>query len=146
MDETRLRWVHYNHGEPGRRPEPPASTGRTRAREQWEAARRGCAAPARDLMRAALEARAKLSTLQRRLLSMLEEEVGGELLDHLSALEVKRGILRVETAEPAVLYDLRLRWEQRILGLVDAHLPELGIHAVRFALAKGQGGPRPERR
>jgi hypothetical protein len=146
MDETRLRWVHYNHGEPGRRPKPPIATGRTQAREQWEGARRGRVVPAGDLVKAALEARTKLSTLQRRLLAMLEEQAGGELLDHVTTVEVSRGTLRVETAESAVLYDLRLRWEQRILGLVDAHLPELGIHTVRFALAKGQSGSRPGRR
>ncbi len=145
MDETRLRWVHYNHGEPGRRPGPPITTGRTQAREQWEAARRGSAAAAGDLVKAALEARTKLSVLQRRLLGMLEEQAGGELLDHVTLVEVNRGVLRVETAEPAVLYDLRLRWEQRILELVDTHLPEMGIHTVRFALAKRQGGSRPRR-
>jgi hypothetical protein len=99
-----------------------------------------------DLVRAALEARTKLSTLQRRVLSMLDEEAGGELLDHVTSVEVNRGVLRVESSEPAVLYDLRLRWEQRILGLVDTHLPELGIHTVRFALAKRQGGSQPGRR
>lgn len=146
MDETRLRWVHYNRGEPSRRPRPPAETERTRAREQWETTRRGQAAPAGGLVRAALEARTRLSTMQRRLLGMLEEQAGSELLEHVMALEVRQGILRFETAEPAILYDLRMRWEQRLLGLVDAYLPELGIHGVRFVLAKRQHDSRPGRR
>jgi hypothetical protein len=77
---------------------------------------------------------------------MLEEQAGSGLLDHVSSVAVSRGVLRVETPEPAVLYDVRLRWEQHILKLVETHLPELGIHTVRFALARRQGWLGPERR
>jgi hypothetical protein len=145
MSESRLGWVHYNHGEPGRRPPPPVETARTQARARWEASGRGRTASAGELVRAVLQERTKLSELQRKLLEVLDEEAGDELLAHVGILNVRKGVLVVETAEAAVLYSLRLRWEQRLLQVVQKRLPNLGIHAVRFALAKRRGTQGSER-
>lgn len=67
-----------------------------------------------------------------RLLEVLEEHAGPALLDHAEPLTVRNGILTLGVEEPAVLYHLRLQWEQRILQLVQSGLPEAGISAVRF--------------
>ena|SRR5687767_7692145 len=67
-----------------------------------------------------------------RLLEALEEHAGVDLLDHAEPLSVRNGILTFGVLEPAVLYHLRLQWEQRILQLVQSGLPEAGISAVRF--------------
>ncbi|MBN1510136.1 MAG: hypothetical protein JW955_25035 [Sedimentisphaerales bacterium] len=136
MSDARLQWVQYNHGEPGARPEPPLENERTRRRKQWEAARRGTATQAGQVAKGVLEGRSRLSCVERRLLAVLDEEGGAELVDRVVGLGLKRGVLRIETGDGVTVYELRLRWEQRLLRAVQKELPEVGVHAVRFALAK----------
>ncbi len=139
MDENQLRWLHHNRAEAGHRPAPPIETRQTRARKGWEQTRRGRAAPIGELVDVVLTDRAVLSELQGRLLDLLEQQAGPDLLEHVTSVGIKQGILKLETAEPAVLYDLRIRWQQRVLHLVNAYMPELGIREVRFTLAKRAG-------
>ena len=92
-------------------------------------------------MRAIVASRTRLSALQQRLLVILGEEGGSQLLDQVGALRVNGGTLRIEVADPVALYDLRLRWQGRLLEAVQRRLPEAGVCAVRFVLARrGRGG------
>jgi hypothetical protein len=75
-------------------------------------------------------------TWKRRLAAFLEEHAGPELMSKVEGFEVRRGELRLETAEPAVRYELGLRWEQRLLALLRTQLPSAGITAVRFVPAR----------
>ena len=138
MNDVRLQWVQYNHAEPGARPEPPVENERTQRRARWEAARRGTATRAGQVAKGVLEGRLRLSSVERRLLAVLHEEGGAELVDRIESLGLKRGVLRIETGDGVSVYDLRLRWEQRLLRAVHEGLPEAGVRAVRFALAKRQ--------
>lgn len=74
------------------------------------------------------------SAWQRRVIALLEEHTGLELLPRISGVELRRGVLRLEVAEAAARYDLGLRWQQRLLEIVRSHLPAAGIHAVRFVI------------
>jgi len=139
VSDDRLGWVHYNHGEVGARPRPPVESTRTRRREEWEAARRGATTTAGQVVRSLLESRARLSALQQDILQVLSEEGGAKLLDQVTTIRIKRGVLQIETGDAVALYDLRLRWEQRILRAVKEQLPGIGVQAIRFALA-GNGG------
>lgn len=145
MSDDRLRWVQYNHGEVDARPHPPVESARTRRRGEWEAARRGTISDAGRLVRSVLESRSRLSALQRELLQVLGEEGGAELLDQVTAVGVKRGVLQIGTGDGVALYDLRLRWEQRLLRAVKQRLPQIGVRAIRFALTKKGGDDVPER-
>ena len=71
---------------------------------------------------------------RRRLLAVLAEHLGADLLDHVRVAGVRDGVLKLEVSEPAVLYHLRLQWEQRIVEVLHAELPEVGVHTVRFNL------------
>lgn len=75
---------------------------------------------------------------RRRLVAVLDEHAGGELLDHASIVGVRAGVLRLHVAEPALMYKLRLAWEQRLLELLRTQLPDSGIHTIRFT-----AGPAP---
>ncbi len=90
-------------------------------------------------MQSLLESRTSLSAVQQQVLAVLDGGIGAKVVGHITTVAVSRGVLRVETEEPTVLYDLRLRWADRILQLVQRGLPSLGIRRVRFALARGQG-------
>jgi len=72
------------------------------------------------------------SAIQRRLVLILEEHVGGQLLDHASVVGVKQGVLTFYVSEPAVSCQLRLQWEQRLLQLLQVQLPGAGITEIRF--------------
>jgi hypothetical protein len=74
---------------------------------------------------------------RRRLVAVLEQHAG-EVLNHASILGVRDGVLRLHVAEPAMMYKLRLAWEQRLLELLQAQLPGSGIHTIRFT-----AGPMP---
>ena len=139
MKDFQCAWVQHNRGEPGRRPEPPIETERTRASSRWERARRGQVVSAGELVQSLLDGRTSLTAVQQRVLTVLDEQAGAEVVAHIASVGVSRGVLRIETEEPAVLYDLRLRWEERILRLVQRELPDLGVRRVRFALARAQG-------
>jgi len=45
-------------------------------------------------------------------------------------------VLTLEVAEPALLYHLRVRWEQRLLDLMRCYLPDTGVTAVCFRAAR----------
>lgn len=69
---------------------------------------------------------------RRRLLAVLTEHAGNELLVQAAPVSVRAGVLRFQVHEPALRYQLALQWEQRLLELLRAELPEAGIHTVRF--------------
>jgi hypothetical protein len=94
------------------------------------------AAPVGDSLRAAFQACCAGPPWKRRLAGMLQEQAGPELLSQVSDFYVRNGELRLEVAEPSALCLLRLRWEQRLLALLQAHLPSAGITAVRFVLGR----------
>lgn len=135
MNDEQLRWVQYNHGETGARARPPVETERTRQREEREAARRGAVTQIGKLVRAMVEKRSGLTALQQKLLAILDEEGGIDLAAQVTGLGLYQGILRIETADPVTLYNLRMRWQRRLLEAVQSRLPEAGIRAVRFSLA-----------
>ena len=76
---------------------------------------------------------------RQKLIGILHDEAGPEVLDHAEPTSMRRGVLTFEVCDPAVAYHLRLHWEQRLLQLIAARLPQAGIHSVRFAARK----PRP---
>ena len=84
------------------------------------------------LVRAEFERRCRGPAWKQRLLAVLEEHAGPGLLSSVQGLEARRGELRLEVSEPAVRYELGLRWEQRLLALLRSELPAAGITAVRF--------------
>ena len=72
------------------------------------------------------------SRRQRQCRVLLAEHAGAALLDHVNIGPLRNGVLKLEVTDPAVLYHLRLCWEQRLLGLFRDHLPAAGVHTVRF--------------
>jgi hypothetical protein len=105
---------------------------------QWvqENRRRQCAASALGELARDLVNSPKLSgsPWHRRLMAILETHGGPELLEHAKIVDVRNGELVLQVTEPAVLYQLRLAFEQRLLDALAAELPEAGIHAVRFVV------------
>lgn len=73
-----------------------------------------------------------------RLGAVLRGTAGVELLDHALIVGIRDGVLRLHVAEPAMMYKLRVAWEQRLLELLQEQVPEAGIHGVRFT-----SGPPP---
>lgn len=144
MNDKHLRWVHYNRAEAGARPRPPVESQHTRCREEWEASRRGATTAAGKLVRVIMENRTRLSVLQQKLLAILGEEGGSELLDQVGTLRVSGGTMQIEVADPVALYDLRLRWQGRLLKAMQSRLPEAGVCAVRFRLARHGRGEAEE--
>jgi hypothetical protein len=132
MEESQLRWLHYNHGEPGRRPDPPGRTRYTEGRQRWERRRRGAVGMAGDVAREVLAAADKACGPRQRVAQVLEEVIGAPLMSQAGVADVRGGVLTLVAAEPAVTYQLRMRWEQAILGLAGREVPDLGIHTVRF--------------
>lgn len=109
MTERELAWVQRNH--PQRR--APEAVG--------------------SLVQALLpSSRLGKCVCRQRLVSLLEQRAGPALLQHVSGLEIRRDVLLLRVAEPAMLYHLRLRWEQEIIQLLETELPEVGVHTVRF--------------
>ena len=76
---------------------------------------------------------------RRQLVGVLEAHAGGELLKHATIVGVRGGVLRLHVAEPALMYSLRLKWEQRLIALLRSELPDAGIFSVRFT-----AGPNPQ--
>lgn len=72
------------------------------------------------------------SPWRRRLIAVLEAHGGPELLEQARIIDVRNGELILQVAEPAVRYQLRLAFEQRLLNAISTELPEAGIHTVRF--------------
>ncbi len=75
---------------------------------------------------------------RRRLLAVLVGHMGAHLLNHVCVSGTRNGVLQLEVSEPAVLYHLRLQWERRIVEVLQAELPEVGVHTVRFKLRGSQ--------
>jgi hypothetical protein len=110
MNDRQLGWVQQNRG-------------RTRATPPL------AGDLARDFLAAATAGGKGWRT---RLMALLEEHAGAGLLDYAEPLSVTRGTLTFAVSEPAILYHLRLQWEQRLLQLFQSLLPEAGISAIRF--------------
>lgn len=83
-----------------------------------------------------------LPAWRRNLVAVLDEVAGAELLDHTTIVGVRNGVLKLHVVEPVLMYDLRLRWEQRLIEELQARLPESGIHAIRFVTGPTAPGSR----
>lgn len=79
---------------------------------------------------------------RRRLVAVIEEHAGPELLTKVGGVELRRGVLRLEVADATVRYELGLRWQQRLLAILQAHLPAAGISGVRFVVGRSAGAGR----
>jgi len=98
--------------------------------------RRETAEAVRGLVEAEFKRSCRGPAWRREVLGLLAERAGPELLARLAGLEMRRGELQLEVAEPAARYELRLRWEQRLLEMLRMHLPSAGITAVRFVASR----------
>ena len=67
-----------------------------------------------------------------------------ELMRQVRVGGIRAGVLRLEVDTPAIAYDLRLRWEQRLLGLLQDRLPGRGVFEVRFLARPGSKPGRIE--
>jgi hypothetical protein len=83
------------------------------------------------------------SAWRARLVGVLEEHAGAELMQRVTVLDVRQGVLRLEVESPAEAYHLRVGWEQKLLCLLQVQLPGAGIHTVRFITARGDGSHTP---
>jgi hypothetical protein len=70
---------------------------------------------------------------RQRLIGVLFDEAGPALLDHAEPISISRGVLTFRVAEAAAAYHLRMQWEQHLLQLIAARLPQAGIHTIRFS-------------
>jgi hypothetical protein len=73
---------------------------------------------------------------RRQLKAVIEEHAGPELLSKIDGMEVRKGVLRLEVAEPATRAALGFEWQQRLLAIMQIHLPSAGINAVRFVMGR----------
>jgi hypothetical protein len=73
---------------------------------------------------------------RQRLVTLLYEQVGSALLDQAEPLSLRRGVLTFEVNNAAIAYTLRLEWEQRLLSLIQARLPQAGVHTIRFTAGR----------
>jgi hypothetical protein len=112
MDERHLHWVQKNR--------------------KW-----GRQAESVGSLAARLKASPKFSgsAWQRRLLGLLEEYAGPALLDHAHVSGTRNGVLTFEVDSAVMQYELRLRWEQPLLELLQNQLPAAGIREVRFVIS-----------
>lgn len=74
----------------------------------------------------------RLPAWRRRLLGVLQECLGSDWSRYIVVVDLRDGVLRLGVGEPARLYQLRLRWEQRLLAVLQARLPAAGIHAIKW--------------
>jgi hypothetical protein len=109
MDDRQLRWVHRS-----RQVETKTAAVGLLAREVVKALGRG--GPA----------------WRHRLITLLYDEAGA-LLDHAAPSSLRKGVLTFRVDEPGLAYTLGLQWEQRLLALIQARLPQAGVHTIRFA-------------
>jgi hypothetical protein len=56
--------------------------------------------------------------------------LGEALAQHVAIGGVRRGKLVLYASEPALVYDLKLRWHGELLSSVRQHCPEAGIYEV----------------
>jgi len=136
MNESRLRWLQYNRGGavvPGGPPERRDVVGR---RREQAAGGRGVPGLAGDVAPAVLESAVARSGLRQRLVAVLAEHGGAALLEQVKVCGVRGGVLTLEVKEAALLYRLRLQWEQRVVELMRCYLPDGGVHVVRFTVGR----------
>ncbi len=117
MNDQQLHWAQTNRSHPRRR-RAPVGVGEIAAQVLGSP---GLSGPA----------------WRRRLISLIEERTGPAFTQCASIHSVRGGVLTVRAAEAALVYHLRLTWEQPILQLLQRELPEAGIHTVRFAAGPG---------
>lgn len=110
MDDRQLHWVQTNAR---RRPDRSSLAGAV-ARDVLKGLGRG--APA----------------WRTQLLSVLLEELGPEFLDQAEPVSMTRGVLRFQVADAALAYHLRLEYEQRLVQLLRARLPQAGVNSIKF--------------
>lgn len=106
--------VHHAKGKDGWHTNSPTTVGRV----------------VRDIIESAV----KQATQQQDLIELLREHCDCELTEQIMLVSSRHGtlVVQVATAEPAVLYHLRLRWEEPVVEVMRRHLPAAGIHTVRF--------------
>jgi hypothetical protein len=74
---------------------------------------------------------------RQKLIGILYDEIGPELMDHVEPYSLSRGILTFRVEQPAMAYHLRMQWEQTLLQMLNARLPQAGINSIRFSTARG---------
>ena len=91
-----------------------------------------------QVVRDIIELTVEQATQQQNLIELLRKHCDCELTKQIMLVSIRHGtlVVQVGTAEPAVLYHLRLRWEEPVVEVMRRHLPAAGIHMVRFT------GPR----
>ena len=109
MDNQRLQWVQNNH-----------------------ARRRSPKLIGADVQKILASPKVAGSAMQRRIGVILQEYAGDDLMSHAAVGGVDRGILTLYVEDAAMLYHLRLMWEQKLLQLMQVQLPGAGIHEIRF--------------
>ncbi len=75
-----------------------------------------------------------------RVWAVLEQVGNTELTANCEPVSLRRGVLTLHVQAPAILYKLRLQWEQRLLQALQLSLPKAGITALRFTAATGMTG------
>lgn len=131
MNESQLGWIQYNRGAGS--PEPLGGLSRARPARRYpprEAQRVG------DIARRVFEQGQARSVLVGRIWECLGTYVGEDLLAYVAVRDARVGVLTLEVAEAALAYELRLRWEQTILDLLQRHMPGSGISRVRFTVSR----------
>jgi len=73
---------------------------------------------------------------RRRVMALLAEHAGTELLEAAEPVSLRGGVLTFEVSDPAAMYYLRIRWEQQLMDIFTRRLPAAGVHTVRFRLRR----------
>ena len=136
--EQRLSWVQYNQSDPGQREKPPPKLQLAERYRQHGRRYLSCPVPIGEVTGTVLSSVLSRSALSDRITAVLYEHGAAELLEQVCSFDIRGGRLVFQVAEPALLYHLRLRWEQRTLELIRQCLPGIGIGTVRFVSARPQ--------
>lgn len=131
MDDRHLRWLQLNRGPVGEGREPPDERGRA-GRRRSAGRRIARTTPVGETVSQVLASAEARAALQQRVILILAEHGGPELADAVAVRGLAAGVLTLEAPDPATSYYLRLRWEQRLVELMQCHLPEAGVRVVRF--------------
>ena len=73
---------------------------------------------------------------RRQLAAVIEEHAGQELLSKIEGMVLRKGVLQLEVTEPALRSALGFQWQQRLLAILQNHVPAAGITSVRFVMGR----------
>jgi len=72
------------------------------------------------------------SAWRAQLAEVIEEGGAGEVLQQAALFGVRDGVLVLVVESAPAAYAMNLQWQQQLLELFYARLPQAGIHSVRF--------------